>query len=229
VTTTKRLTGLMAAGLITTATLAIPAVASASTPTVQRSAEMNMADHEFVVTMYQAAQAQIAAGDLAIKQAMMPHVQAHGEHFKMDNEMFAKELKAIAKSEGIPLPASMSASDKAKLDKVAKAKDMDFDKAVFGFEVAVTSRMVKTNAAAAKGETSAAVKKFSADNKKTLNRHYTDLRGMSEMIGVKVPTNVNTGTGAPSGQLPEGMAIVLMLAGAGVAGGSLLTARRASR
>lgn len=245
--------GLVAAGLLTTATLAVPAAAfAAPAPSVLRTADDNKADHAFLSTLYQSALAHKLAADLVNARPETPmspdHVgmdmggdaqsqtQVHARHFTDDSEKLAPKIKELAQKENLTLPVSASPADRAALDAAAKLQGIEFDRAVFAFQVAVVSREIKAlGVARTSDKTSKAIKDFAKEQTPVYSLFFTHLRDMSTLVGINKPTLINTGLGggaAPGGtrtELPAGVAVVMVLVGAGVAGGSLLTARRTGR
>lgn len=222
---------LLTAGLLTTAALAMPAAASAAPGTTFRAAAINDDDQKTLRELYQAALAHKAVDELVTEKAdagTLSGTLAHAQHFTANSAALQTKIESLAFNEGVTLPTSVQAKDRTALNKASKATGRNFDKAVFSFQVSVVAREIKANSVALKSKNDA-VSGFAKDAKPQYDRFFIDLRGLSEEVGVKRPSLINTGTGGPQRELPAGVGIVLVLAGAGVAGGSLLTARRASR
>lgn len=224
--------GLLTAGLLATATLAMPAAASAApAPSAFQSATaLSDADQTVLKDLYRAALAHKAVEDLVTEKAdanTLPDLLAHSQHFSATSAALKVDLESLAFNEGVTLQTSLEADDRTRLDKAAKASGKKFGQLVVGLQQNIVFREsvgARKAAKSSNAEMSAYGKKASPE----YARFFDDLGPLADELGVKRAT-INTGTGEPQPELPAGVGIVLVLAGAGIAGGSLLTARRATR
>jgi putative membrane protein len=84
------------------------------------------ADHTFVMKAAQGGMAEVADGKLAISKTVAGNVRAIAQRMVTDHSMANAKLATIAQSEGITLPDSPAAADKAMM-----AKQMSLSGAAF--------------------------------------------------------------------------------------------------
>jgi len=86
-------------------------------------------DHTFVMKAAEGGLAEVALGNLAKDKASDPAVKSFGQQMVDDHSKANDELKQLASSKGITLPAEPNAKDKAEHDRLAKLSGEAFDKA----------------------------------------------------------------------------------------------------
>jgi putative membrane protein len=101
-----------------------------------KSANMNgsqagasLADKKFVHDAAQGGMAEVELGKLATEKASSAEVKKFGQRMVDDHSKANEELKQVAGSEGIQLPAKLSAKDQMTKDRLSKLSGEQFDKA----------------------------------------------------------------------------------------------------
>lgn len=88
-------------------------------------AQISKKDQEFMTRAATGGLYEVEAGELAQSKGRGANVQTFGTMLVKDHGAANEELKALASSKGVTLPASLPADKKKRLDKIAKAKDFD--------------------------------------------------------------------------------------------------------
>jgi putative membrane protein len=86
------------------------------------------ADVEFILKAAQGGMAEVELGRVASQQASSDEVKKFGQRMVDDHGKGGEELKTIAQSRGIALPADMENKDKALRDRLAKLNGKNFDR-----------------------------------------------------------------------------------------------------
>lgn len=86
------------------------------------------ADRAFLEKAAQGADYEIALARTAATRATRAEVRAYAQRVAKDHGQANAALKQLLKSEGVPVPAGMSASDSAKLSELKTLRGASFDK-----------------------------------------------------------------------------------------------------
>jgi putative membrane protein len=86
------------------------------------------ADVEFILKAAQGGMAEVELGRVASQQAASDEVKKFGQRMVDDHGKGGEELKTIAQSRGITLPADIEPRDKALKDRLAKLNGKTFDR-----------------------------------------------------------------------------------------------------
>jgi putative membrane protein len=87
------------------------------------------ADKEFIMKAAQGGMAEVAGGQTAATNGASADVKSFGNRMVQDHGKANDELKQLATTKGLALPAETDADHKQKLDAMAKKTGKDFDKA----------------------------------------------------------------------------------------------------
>jgi putative membrane protein len=109
-------------------------LAMSAAPIAQRSQAKSTnagasADTTFVTKAARGGMAEVELGKLATEKASSPDVKEFGQKMVDDHGKANDELKSLAQSKNITLPADLSAADKAKHDRLSKLSGEAFDRA----------------------------------------------------------------------------------------------------
>jgi len=112
---------------------AIVGLALAATPAFAKSAKKPtvrpMSDQTFVTKAAAGGLAEVDLGKLAQEKGASQQVKSFGKRMVDDHSRANDELKALAKSKNITLPADLDTHDRAEHDRLAKLSGAAFDRA----------------------------------------------------------------------------------------------------
>ena len=91
--------------------------------------QMSRADMNFMKDAATGGMAEVELGKLAEQKASNAQVKQFGSRMVQDHGKANDELKSLASSKGVQLPATMPKSKQADVDKLGKMTGADFDKA----------------------------------------------------------------------------------------------------
>ncbi|MEA2239546.1 MAG: putative rane protein [Thermoanaerobaculia bacterium] len=101
---------------------------SATAPTTTASSSLSSSDTEFVNKAAQGGMAEVNLGQLAASKGTSADVKAFGNRMVSDHGKANDELKQLAQTKGVTLPADIDQESKDMADKLGKASGKDFDK-----------------------------------------------------------------------------------------------------
>jgi putative membrane protein len=93
-----------------------------------RITQSGSADIEFIFKAAQGGMAEVELGKVAAEQGTSDEVRKFGQRMADDHGRGGEELKAIAQSRGITLPAELDPKEKAMRDRLAKLRGSTFDR-----------------------------------------------------------------------------------------------------
>lgn len=158
----KNVVGVLAAGLLAMA----PAFAQEGSAN-----RLAGADHTFVMKAAQGGMAEVKLGNLAKEKGSDPAVKEFGQQMVDDHSKANDELKSLASSKGITLPADVNAKDEAEYERLSKLSGAAFDRAYMNRMV--TDHRTDVNEFRRESEhgADADVKAFAAKTLPTLEHH----------------------------------------------------------
>jgi putative membrane protein len=128
-------------------------------------------DKKFVMKAAQGGMAEVAGGQTASMQATNPDVKAFGSQMVTDHSKANGELKTLATTKGLALPAEPDKEQQKNLAAIAKKTGTDFDKAYMRDMVEDHEADVKEFENAAKNSTDPDLKAWAAKTLPTLKHH----------------------------------------------------------
>ena len=134
-------------------------------------ASVSAADLKFVQNAAQGGAAEVALGHLAMQRASDENVKKFGERMVTDHSRAGEQLKAIAQSKGIEVPAGLSAKDEARAANLGKLSGAQFDDAHMNLMVKDHEKDVADFENASKTAADPQVKQFAAETLPTLQEH----------------------------------------------------------
>ena len=90
---------------------------------------LDPADKEFVIKAAQGGMAEVMLGQMASSKGTSPDVKNFGNRMVSDHGKANDELKQLAQTKGMALPADTDKENKDTADRLSKATGKDFDKA----------------------------------------------------------------------------------------------------
>lgn len=148
----------------------------------QKQGQLSKEDRSFVMDAAQGGMKEVQMGKLAQEKGQSEGVKAFGKRLEADHSKANEQLKAIADSNGVKLPASMDKKHQAVVDKFSKMKGEDFDRS-FAKNMVDDHKedLSKFRKEAQKGQNSE-LKQFASQTVPTLEEHLKmaqDLSGAS--------------------------------------------------
>ena len=139
-------------------------------PTAPAS-NLSRGDQKFIEDAAAGGMAEVELGKLAEQHGASDQVKQFGKKMVEDHQKANDQLKKIAESKGLKLPADMSASDRREYDKLQKKTGADFDREYMKEMVSDHKKDVKDFESAAKKADDADVKNFASTTLPTLHQH----------------------------------------------------------
>jgi putative membrane protein len=88
-------------------------------------AEVSKKDQDFLTKAAAGGMYEVEAGKLAQQKGTAPEVKSYGEMLVKDHSAANEELKGLAGTKGVALPAALPTDKQARLDKIGRAKAFD--------------------------------------------------------------------------------------------------------
>jgi putative membrane protein len=142
--------------------------------------------------------AEIEMSKLAQQNAQSSQVKDYAKRIIDDHTKSSMELKKVASSKNVSLPAEMDGSHKRKMDRLAKKKGTDFDKAYMDQMVDDHQKEVREFRGMAKNAKDGEVKAFAAKTLPVLEQHLQMAKAAEDALrqaGRKGPTQAGTDGG----------------------------------
>ena len=145
---------------------------------------LNSADSAFAMKAAQGGVAEVQLGQLAAQRASNPDVKAFGQHMVDDHSKANDNLKSIAQSENMTLPASLNGKDQAEYTKLQALSGADFDREYVKFMVKDHEEDVKEFQKEASRGKDPRIKDFAQQTLPTLQEHLSRIQSIqSGMAG----------------------------------------------
>ncbi len=129
--------------------------------------------------------AEVEMGQMAAKQAQSIEVKRFGERMVIDHSKAGDELKQLASTKKVTLPAMVNPKHKEMMEKLSKLKGADFDHEYVTAMIADHEKDVAAFENAVKAGTDADVKAFAAKTLQTLKAHLQMIRDIASKMGHK--------------------------------------------
>lgn len=142
-------------------------------------------DNKFIKEAAQGGMAEVALGQLAADKAESDAVKNFGQQMVTDHGKANQELKDLATSEGVILPAEMNAQGRALQKKLSGLSGAAFDKAYMKEMLKDHQKDISAFKKEAEQGKDAEVKSWAAKTLPTLQEHYTVAQTTSAQIGMK--------------------------------------------
>ncbi len=140
-------------------------------------------DESFLKDAYQDGLAEIKLGEMAVAKSANADVKAFGEHMVGDHSKANAELKTLADSKKVELPAEPSAIAKGKAKLLDAKSGADFDKAFAEAMVSDHGKAVEAFAKTATKSKDVEVKGFAAKTLPTLQGHLKMAQELQAKVG----------------------------------------------
>jgi len=181
------------------------------------------ADHMFVMEAAQGGMAEVALGKLASEKASNDRVKQFGQRMVTDHSKANDELKSLAQTKSIMIPADLDAKHKATEERLSKMSGAAFDRAYIQEMVADHKKDVADFKKEAQGGKDSEVKAWAAKTLPTLEDHYKMVQDISSSLrsgsvgtsGTSMPGTGSTGRGGTGTGSGGGTAMPGSGAGAG--------------
>ena len=135
-------------------------------------AEVSSSDRDFVAKAAEAGLAEIAEARVALKNSQRPDVQNFARRMIADHSKAHEQLKSIAKSEGIEIPAAPSDQDLMRLKAMGALAGVDFANAYIQQDVEDHDTAVALFTQESNTGQNGQLKSFAAATLPTLKEHY---------------------------------------------------------
>jgi putative membrane protein len=180
--------------------------AGSAQPTRRSEAGASGPDRMFGMEAAQGGMAEVALGRLAGEKASNDRVKQFGQRMVSDHGKANDELKALAATKNISLPAELDARHKATEDRLSKLSGAAFDRAYVQEMVADHKKDVAAFRKESKSGSDSDVKAWAAKTLPTLEEHSKIVQEISSSLrsgsvgtsGARSTGTGSTGTGAPA-------------------------------
>jgi Predicted outer membrane protein len=178
----------------TTATATDNASAGAK-KTTSKNGSVSSGDRKFMQKAASDGMAEVQLGTLAKDKAASDEVKSFASRMVTDHGKANDQLKSLAASKGVDLPADTDKDHKKKMDKLGKLTGPDFDRAYMKDMVSDHKKDVSAFRKEAKGAKDADVKGFASQTLPTLEEHLAMAHKTSDVVqGSKRTGNRETGS-----------------------------------
>ncbi|MCQ8277203.1 DUF4142 domain-containing protein [Acetobacteraceae bacterium KSS8] len=150
----------------------------APTPAPPAPPPLAAADASFVTSAAQGGMAEIQEAQLALSMARNPKVKAYANKMVTDHTAADDQLKQIAASKNVTLPADISDVQMKQENDLKALKGHAFDREYIADQIADHQEMVTLFQNEATNGTDPELKKFAADTLPTVQQHLTDAQAL---------------------------------------------------
>ena len=105
---------------------------TAGTPSSSAASSVDPADQDFMTKVAQGSMAEVSLGQMASSKATNADVKAFADRMVTDHGKLNDELKQLAQTKGVTLPADVDKASKDAADKLSKESGKAFDKSYIG-------------------------------------------------------------------------------------------------
>lgn len=144
---------------------------TAATGMTGATSSMDKADTDFMTKAAQGGLAEVDMGNMASSKATNADVKAFGNRMVTDHSKANDELKQLAATKGVTLPADVNDEQKKAMDSMSSKSGKDFDKAYMDDMVKDHETDVKEFEKASKSAKDADLKAWAAKTLPTLQEH----------------------------------------------------------
>ncbi|GAC1442451.1 MAG: hypothetical protein NVSMB63_10760 [Sediminibacterium sp.] len=137
---------------------------------------------DFAIAAANGGMMEVELGKWAQDHAIDGKVKGFGAMMVTDHSRINNELKSIAASKNISLPAVVGAGDKKQMDDLMAKKMTDFDKAYVKMMIDDHKKDIDEFEKASKELTDSTLKHFAADKLAVLKKHYLAIRAIKNKI-----------------------------------------------
>lgn len=176
----------MRKGFVWMALVSLFAIAALTVPAF--AAEKGMvekADKSFVTKAANSGMMEVALGQLAAKNASSQQVKDFGQMMVTDHTKANDELKSLASSKNIKIPAKMGAKQNQKVEKFSKMTGQEFDKKYMQAMVKEHEKDVKNFQKASKDAKDPDIKAWAAKTLPTLEQHLQKAKELAQKVGAE--------------------------------------------
>jgi putative membrane protein len=150
-------------------------------------------DHEFITKVAQGGRTEVELGQLALKQASSEDVKQFAQRMVDDHSKAGDELKDLAASKGVTLPADVGKHNKSTMDKLAKLSGADFDREYMKHMVKAHNMTIEVFEKEVKSGKDAETKAWAEKTLPTVREHQTMARDIANKVAtmkdMPKPTN----------------------------------------
>jgi putative membrane protein len=151
--------------------LALTAFAQGTSSATSKGSQLDHSDRKFLESAAKDGLAEVELGQLASQRAESPEVKQFGQRMVQDHGKANDQLKQLAQSKGLQVPAETDKSHQKKMEKLQKLSGAQFDKQYMDDMVKDHKKDVKEFQKQAKSAKDPDVKNFAAQTAPTLQEH----------------------------------------------------------
>jgi putative membrane protein len=155
---------------------------SMTAPPAAAADKVSMKDEKFVKDAAMGGMMEVKLGEIAAKNAESADVKSFGELMVTDHSKANDELKALAESKGIKIPAKLDEKHQKMVDMMSKKTGAAFDKAYIKDMVKDHITDVKEFATASEKAGDADIKAFAGKTLPTLKEHLKKAREVNKSL-----------------------------------------------
>ncbi|MFN2529876.1 MAG: DUF4142 domain-containing protein [Pyrinomonadaceae bacterium] len=139
-------------------------------------------DNDFLTTIAPDGMAEVELGRLAAQKGQSADVKRFGQRMVMDHTKANNEVKQLAKSKSVTLPAELTAEQKANRDRLNKLSGADFDREYITLMVEDHDKAVSAFQDEAQSGSDAEIKAFATKTLPTLQEHQRMAKDIRDKI-----------------------------------------------
>jgi putative membrane protein len=182
--TAATLTGLLALApaFAQTGTTTTSKTTSTKASTTTSSSTLSSSDRKFIKDAAEGGMMEVELGRIAAQKGTSPDVKTFGQRMVDDHSKANDQLKQVASSKGVTVPASLPPSKQKEIDKFNKLSGAAFDSAYVSHMVADHKKDVAEFQKESKNGKDADVKSFASTTLPTLQDHLKMIQDISSKM-----------------------------------------------
>jgi putative membrane protein len=182
--TAATLTGLLALApaFAQTGTTTSSKTTASKTTASSSTSKLSSSDHKFVMDAAEGGMMEVELGRIAAQKGTSPDVKSFGQRMVDDHSKANDQLKQVASSKGVTVPASLPASKQKEIDKFNQLSGAAFDSAYVSHMVADHKKDVAEFQKESKNGKDTDVKAFATNTLPTLQDHLKMIQDISSKM-----------------------------------------------
>ncbi len=147
------------------------------------AAEISSTDKSFIKGAYEGGLTEVQMGEMGLRKTTNPEIKAYSERLIKEHATTNRELKSLADSKQVEVPANPGYMDMGKMKMLDTKSGADFDKAFVDGMVTDHQKDIKAFEKAATEGKDPDVKAFANKMLPTLKKHLTEAEAVQQKLG----------------------------------------------
>jgi putative membrane protein len=158
------------------------------------SSQLSPSDKTFIKKAAEGGMAEVELGKLAAEKGSSEDVKKFGQRMVEDHSKANDQLKQVASSKGVEVPADLNAKDKATKARLSKLSGEQFDKAYMSDMVKDHQQDVAEFRKESKMAKDPEVKSFASQTLPVIEDHLKEARSIAPKVGAPTKQSANQGS-----------------------------------